>query len=86
MKQLLNINLLRFYLHVGTNDLGNTVTHSPRQIASNIQMLVSIIQKNLPDCRVTILSPLPCDEDIQGYPHARGIRSNAFLKIFMNIL
>lgn len=67
-------------LHVGTNDLGNTVTHSPRQIASNIQMLVSIIQKNLPNCRITILSPLPCDEDIQGYPHARGIRSNAFLK------
>lgn len=67
-------------LHVGTNDLGNTVTHSPRQIASNIQVIVSMIHKNLPDCQITILSPLPCDEDIQGYPHARGIRSNAFLK------
>lgn len=66
-------------IHVGTNDLGNTVTHSPRQIASNISMIVTIIQKNLPNCHITILSPLPCNENIQGYPHVKGIRSNAFL-------
>lgn len=64
-------------LHVGTNDLGNTVMHSPRKIAQNIQTIITIIKKNLPKCHIIILSPLPCDEEKQGYPH--GIRTNALL-------
>lgn len=71
-------------LHIGTNDLGNTVMHSPRLIASNIQTITTIIQKNLPECKMIILSPLPCDEDKQGYPH--GIRSNAFLYDIFKLL
>lgn len=67
-------------IHVGTNDLGNTVMHSPREIAHRIQTITSIIQKNLPQCDIYVLSPLPCIEEKQDYHHTKGIRCNAFLK------
>ena len=70
----------KVFIHVGTNDLGNTVMHSPREIAQNIQMITKIIQKNLPECEIYVLSPLPCIEEKQDYYHTKGIRCNHFLK------
>ena len=76
----------KVFIHVGTNDLGNTTMHSPRKIAENIALIVEIIQRNLLDCSIYIISPLPCIEEQQAFPNVNGIRSNAFLKYIFQIL
>lgn len=76
----------KVFIHVGTNDLGNTVMHSPRKIAENIALITRIIQKNLSCCSINVLSPLPCIESQQAFPQVNGIRSNAFLKYIFQIL
>lgn len=69
-------------LTVGTNDLGETVMRSPREIAVNIYNLVDIISRNLEDVKILLISPLPCSEEKQGFHYTnRGIRSNEILKL-----
>ena len=68
------------FLHVGTNDMGNTVMRSYREIALNISMIVNLIKKNLPTCKIYVLSPLPCLESLQDFNHANGVRSNLFIE------
>ncbi|MGL5149114.1 MAG: SGNH/GDSL hydrolase family protein, partial [Clostridium sp.] len=63
-------------LMVGTNDLGNTLMSSPREIALNIKSFVEIIFRNLKDIKVTIISPLPCDEALHGDRNGGGCRNN----------
>ena len=78
------------FLHVGTNDMGNTVMRSYREIALNISMIVNLIKKNLPTCKIYVLSPLPCLESLQDFNHANGVRSNLFIenytKHYLNML
>ncbi len=66
-------------IHVGTNDLGNTVMHSPREIVANIEVMCNIIRRNLSDCKIVVVAPLPCLEE-QEYDHVLGIRCNKFIK------
>lgn len=70
------------FLMVGTNDLGNTTMTSPRQIALNVKEIIEIIHNNLPDCRINLLSCIPCDEAIQSYM-AKGttLRRNDTLRM-----
>ena len=72
-------------LHVGTNDLGNTVMNSPRKIAMNINILIQVIHRNLPKCQIYVFSPLPCLKQ-QDYDHTNGIRCNHFIKEIMYFL
>lgn len=76
----------KVFIHVGTNDLGNTVMHSPRKIAENIALIVQTIKGNLPNCLIYVISPLPCIEREQAFPNVNGIRSNAFLKYIFKII
>lgn len=70
------------FLMVGTNDLGNTMMASPRDIALNMREMVEIIHYNLPECQIHILSCIPCIEDMHGYKASKqGIRSNDVLKM-----
>lgn len=71
----------KVFILVGTNDLGETIMASPRDIALNMKELVEIIYQNLL-CQIYVISPLPCNEAVEGY-HAtgRGIRNNDFLKM-----
>lgn len=70
------------FIMVGTNDLGNTIMASPRDIALNVKEMVEIIHFNLPQCRIYILSCIPCLEKIHGYKTLKaGIRSNDVLKM-----
>lgn len=66
---------------IGTNDLGDTTMSSPREIASNIKDIVTLIIKNLEDLEVKIISTLPCDEHRHGYKLGRGLRSNDLIRI-----
>lgn len=66
-------------LLVGTNDLGNTVMHSPREIAVNVNHIAEVITHNLPHAELIILSPLPALRE-QTYPQVKGIRDNTLLK------
>lgn len=67
---------------VGTNDLGNTVMASPRQIALNVKEIVEIIHYNIPTCQIFVVSCLPCIEKIHGYKATKqGLRSNESLKM-----
>lgn len=68
-------------LMVGTNDLGNTVMASPREIALHVRDLVDLIRGNCPDAKVFLWSPLPCIEEINGYRQGSGIRSNDLLRM-----
>lgn len=70
------------FIMVGTNDLGNTVMASPRDIALNVKEMVEIIHFNLPQCRIYILSCIPCLEKVHSYRTLKaGIRSNDILKM-----
>lgn len=70
------------YIHVGTNDLGHTVMSSPRQIALNVAEIVHIIQENIDDVKVTLISTLPCDEEKEGFKTLqRTIRSNDLIDV-----
>lgn len=70
------------YLMIGTNDLGNTIMASPRDIALNVKEMVEIIHYNLPECQIHLLSCIPCVEKYHGYKAMKaGIRSNDILKM-----
>lgn len=70
------------FIMIGTNDLGNTVMASPRDIALNVKEMVEIIHYNLPECQIYLLSCIPCLEKYHGYKATKqGIRSNDVLKM-----
>lgn len=69
------------FIMVGTNDLGNTTMRSPREIALNIKELIEIIHYNLPECRIHLLSCIPCLEKLHGYKVKDSLRSNDTLKM-----
>lgn len=70
------------FLMIGTNDLGNTMMASPRDIALNVKEIVEIIHYNLPDCQIYLLSCIPCLEKVHGYKATKqGMRSNDVLKM-----
>lgn len=72
----------RVFLMVGTNDMGNTVMASPRQIAMNVKQLVEIIHENLPEAHIYLISCIPCVEKIHGYQYkGEGLRSNDTLRM-----
>lgn len=66
-------------LMAGINDMGNTVMSSPRNIARDMDLLVRLITRNLPETQVLLLSPIPCLSEYQDYHHVAGIRCNAFV-------
>lgn len=69
------------YLMIGTNDLGNTIMASPRDIALNVKELIEIIHFNLPECQIHLVSCIPCIEKLHGYKVKGGIRNNDVLKM-----
>lgn len=72
----------KVFLMVGTNDMGNTVMASPRQIAMNVKELIEIIHQNLPETQIYLISCIPCVEKIHGYQSKKeGLRSNDTLKM-----
>lgn len=72
------------FILVGTNDLGNTIMASPRQIALNVKEMVEIIHYNLPQCKIHLLSAIPCDESLHGYrANGQGLRSLDTLQMIM---
>lgn len=76
---------------VGTNDLGDTVMESPRDIALNIKEMVELIHYNCSNCKIYLVSAIPCVENIQSYKALKkGLRSNDVLKMlfkeFKNII
>lgn len=70
-------------LMVGTNDLGNTVMASPRDVACNVRDLVDLVLGNLPEARVLLWSPLPCVEELDGYRAKPCGRSNDLLRMIL---
>lgn len=44
---------------IGTNDLGDTVMESPRDIALNVKEMVELIHYNCKECKIYVVSPLP---------------------------
>ena len=69
---------------IGTNDLGDTVMESPRDIALNVKEMVEIIHYNLPECQIHLLSPIPCIEKVHGYQAMhQGLRSHDILQMIM---
>ena len=72
------------FILIGTNDLGNTIMASPRDIALNVKEMVEIIHYNLPECQIHLLSPIPCIEKLHGYQSMhQGLRSNDILQMIM---
>lgn len=72
----------RVFLMAGTNDLGDTVQSSPRDIALNMKEIIDIIHENLPETKIYLLSSLPCVESMQSYQVTHhGIRTNGMLKL-----
>lgn len=72
----------RVFLMIGTNDLGNTIMASPRDIALNVKEMIEIIHYNLPTCEIYLLSCIPCIESKHGYKATKqGLRSNDVLKM-----
>lgn len=72
------------FLMIGTNDLGNTIMASPRDIALNVKEMVEIIHYNLPACKIHVLGCIPCLESQHGYKATKqGIRSNDVLKMIL---
>lgn len=70
------------FIMIGTNDLGNTVMASPREIALNVKEMVEIIHYNLPECQIHLLSCIPCIEEKHGYQGLKqGLRSNDILRM-----
>lgn len=72
------------FILIGTNDLGNTIMASPRDIALNVKEMVEIIHYNLPECQIHLLSPIPRIEKLHGYQSMhQGLRSNDILQMIM---
>lgn len=70
------------FLMIGTNDLGNTIMASPRDIALNVKEMIEIIHYNLPECQIHLVSCIPCVEKQHGYKATKqGLRSNDILKM-----
>lgn len=68
----------KVYLHIGTNDMGDTVMASPRTIALNVKKIFAILKRNLPDTKLHIISTVPCIDEIDSmFTLGRGIRMNA---------
>lgn len=66
------------YLHIGTNDLGETSMRSPRAIALNVLKIFTILKNNLPNAKLFIISTLPSIDEIDSmFSLGRGIRQNA---------
>lgn len=79
---VIKFNPSQVIIMIGTNDLGNTVMASPRDIALNVKEMVEIIHYNLPDCRIHVLSCIPCVEKYHSYKATKqGLRSNDILKM-----
>ncbi|MEE0967311.1 MAG: GDSL-type esterase/lipase family protein [Bacilli bacterium] len=84
--------VLKFYpsqvvIMVGTNDLGDTIGASPRDIALNIKEMVEIIHYNLSECKIFVCGCIPCLEKYHGYKATKkGNRSNDALKIIFKEL
>lgn len=71
----------RVILHIGTNDLGDTVMESPRDIIMNIRDLIDMIQANN-NCDITLVSCLICNESVQAsWVLNNGIRSNELIRV-----
>lgn len=67
---------------IGTNDLGNTVMESPRDIALNVKEMIEIIHYNCMDAKIYLVAAIPCLESMHGYKASgSGIRSNDVLKM-----
>lgn len=74
-------NPKRVILHIGTNDLGDTVMESPRDIMLNVRDLIEMIQSNN-DCEITLVSCLVCNESVQAsWVLNTGIRSNELIRV-----
>lgn len=72
---------------VGTNDLGDTVMESPRDVALNIKEMVELIYYNCNHCKLYLVSAIPCVEKTQGYKALKkGLRSNDTLKMIFKEL
>lgn len=70
------------FILVGTNDLGETLMNSPKEIAQNITDLVDKILESYPSCDVNVISILPCVEEEHGFMFTgRGLRSNETIRI-----
>lgn len=75
----------RVFLMVGTNDMGNTIMASPRQIALHVKEMAEIIHENCKDVHIYLISCIPCIEQIHGYQYKKeGIRSNEILSMVIN--
>lgn len=73
------------FLMIGTNDLGDTIMASPRQIALQVKELIEIILGNLPEAKIYLLSCLPCLEALHGYQaQHKGLRSNDSLQMIFD--
>ncbi|QIK70281.1 hypothetical protein G7062_08245 [Erysipelothrix sp. HDW6C] len=79
---VLQFNPQHVIIHLGTNDLGDTVMESPRDIVLNIGDLIMMIQANIPDISITLISILPCIESKQSFmTTGGGIRTNAIIDV-----
>ncbi len=66
------------YLHVGTNDLGDTSMTSPKEIAMNVLKIFMVLKENLPNTKMNLISTLPCIDALDSFKvQKRGIRQNA---------
>lgn len=66
------------YLHVGTNDLGETSMRSPRAIALNVLKIFTVLKNNLPNTKLFIISVVPSIDALDSmFTLGRGIRQNA---------
>ena len=71
-------------LMVGTNDLGNTVMASPREIALHVKEIVDLILGNCPETKILLWSTLPCVEELWGYRRVPGIRCNDLMRMIFD--
>lgn len=68
-------------LMIGINDFGNTNMRSPHEIVSNVQILLDLMQRNLPNSKVLLLETLPCDEERAGWLAGKKMRSNKMITV-----
>lgn len=66
---------------VGTNDLGNTNLRSPREIALNVKKMIDLVNGNLPNIKIVLVSTLPCNEKLQGEAAGKFMRTNKNIKM-----
>jgi lysophospholipase L1-like esterase len=65
---------------VGTNDLGNTNMRSPREIAMNVKNIFDLVSGNIKNIKIIHVSTLPCNEELQGEPVGKIMRTNKNIK------